>query len=123
MIEAISWLLFIAFIVGLITLAAMLVRGYVTGGKSVTFGAPFFPAKPPTRLKIVEEANIDGRRKLLIVRRDSAEHLIMIGGPVDIVIENNLQSHPEPRLKLPETAPAAPRMVHSAPQRAHAVGE
>jgi len=39
------------------------------------------------RLGIVKSFVLDGRRQLLAVRRDNVEHLIMIGGPSDLVIE------------------------------------
>lgn len=42
------------------------------------------------RLAVVDAAAIDGRRKLVIIRRDNAEHLLMIGGPTDVVVETNI---------------------------------
>jgi flagellar protein FliO/FliZ len=33
---------------------------------------------------------VDGRRRLVLVRRDNVEHLLMIGGPSDIVVEPNI---------------------------------
>jgi hypothetical protein len=42
------------------------------------------------RLAVIEAGAVDGRRKLVIVRRDNVEHLIMIGGPTDILIEANI---------------------------------
>src|ERR1043166_8783699 len=39
------------------------------------------------RLAVVDAAAVDGRRKLVIIRRDNAEHLLMIGGPTDVVVE------------------------------------
>ncbi len=43
------------------------------------------------RLNIVEILPIDARRKLMIIRRDDVEHLIMLGLDRDIVIEQNIQ--------------------------------
>ena len=34
--------------------------------------------------------SLDGRRRLVLVRRDNVEHLIMTGGPVDVVIETGI---------------------------------
>ena len=34
------------------------------------------------RLAIVDAANVDGRRKLVLIRRDNLEHLVLIGGAV-----------------------------------------
>jgi len=40
------------------------------------------------RLAVIDQAAVDGRRKLVIVRRDNVEHLLMIGGPNDVVVES-----------------------------------
>jgi flagellar protein FliO/FliZ len=42
----------------------------------------------PVRLAIVDAFNVDHKRQLVIVRRDNIEHLLMIGGPNDLVIES-----------------------------------
>jgi flagellar biogenesis protein FliO len=42
------------------------------------------------RLAVIDAASIDGRRKLIIIRRDNVEHLLMIGGPTDVVVETNI---------------------------------
>jgi len=39
------------------------------------------------RLGMVETASVDAHRKLILIRRDTVEHLIMTGGPVDVLIE------------------------------------
>ena len=43
-------------------------------------------ARPP-RLGTVDAFDLDRQRQLVIVRRDNVEHLLMIGGPNDLVIE------------------------------------
>jgi flagellar protein FliO/FliZ len=42
------------------------------------------------RLAVIDAAPIDGRRRLVLVRRDNVEHLLMIGGPTDVVVETNI---------------------------------
>ncbi len=42
------------------------------------------------RLAVLDAAAVDTRRRLVLVRRDDVEHLIMIGGPTDIVIESRI---------------------------------
>ena len=42
------------------------------------------------RLAVIDAAPVDGRRRLVLVRRDNVEHLLMIGGPSDIVVEQNI---------------------------------
>jgi len=44
------------------------------------------------RLAVIDATPIDNhnRRRLVLVRRDNVEHLLMIGGPTDIVVETNI---------------------------------
>ncbi len=78
---------FIAFIVvfALIGVIAWLVRRFGTGA----LGTPGSRGRAP-RLAVIEAGAVDGRRKLVLIRRDNVEHLIMIGGPADIVVEQNI---------------------------------
>ena len=39
------------------------------------------------RLGLVDAFSLDGQRQLVLVRRDNVEHLVMIGGPNDVLIE------------------------------------
>ncbi len=43
-----------------------------------------------SRLGVVDVFGLDGQRQLVIVRRDNVEHLLMIGGPNDVVVEGNI---------------------------------
>ncbi len=57
------------------------------------FGAPRLDAAARNRqprLAVIDSAAVDGRRKLVIIRRDNVEHLLMIGGPSDVVVETNI---------------------------------
>ncbi|MDE2601139.1 MAG: flagellar biosynthetic protein FliO [Bradyrhizobium sp.] len=63
------------------------------------------------RLAVIDAAAVDGRRRLVLVRRDNVEHLLMIGGPTDIVVEPNIVR------ATPARDPMAPRSsVGSEPQ-------
>ncbi len=42
------------------------------------------------RLAVLDSAIVDAKRRLVLVRRDNAEHLILIGGPSDVVVETNI---------------------------------
>ncbi len=77
---------FVAFLVvlGLIAGTAWVVRRF-GGGR--TDGAA--RGRQP-RLAVVDHASVDGRRRLLIIRRDNVEHLVMVGGPTDVVVETNI---------------------------------
>src|SRR5690606_22970669 len=47
------------------------------------------------------------RRRLVLVRRDEVEHLIMIGGPTDIVIESRIAGTAAPASAETAAEPAA----------------
>ncbi|MBL8714138.1 MAG: FliO/MopB family protein [Alphaproteobacteria bacterium] len=53
-------------------------------------GAPMLAMGAKRRLKIVEQLAIDPRHKLVIVRRDNKEHLIVMGPGGDTVVESNI---------------------------------
>ncbi len=93
MMDILSWLFFVMFIVVLIGVVIMLIRGTLRSGTSSTsFGDRLFAQKPVKRLGVIEEANLDGRRKLILLRRDGVEHLVMIGGPTDVIIESGIEA-------------------------------
>ena len=82
----------------------------------------WFQPRPEPRLGVSEQANIDGRRKLLLVRRDDVEHLLMIGGPVDIVIEENIRA-PVPAAAKAPAEPSGPVFSRQPPRFGQAVNE
>src|ERR1700738_5350288 len=59
------------------------------------------------RLAGTDAGNLDGRRKLVLIRRDNLEHLVLIGGPSDVLIEPNIAPAGTPREAHP-TRPAPP---------------
>ena len=77
---------FVAFLIvlGLIGAIAWAVRRFGSG----RLGASTRGRQP--RLAVIDYASVDGRRRLILVRRDNVEHLLMIGGPTDIVVEPNI---------------------------------
>ena len=46
--------------------------------------------RPPRRVAVIDAAAVDRRRSVVLIRRDNIEHLVMIGGPTDVVIESNI---------------------------------
>lgn len=61
------------------------------------------------RLNVVDSVAVDARRRLLIVRRDNVEHLILTGGPNDVVVESNIPAEKQAaaiRRPAPAMAPA-----------------
>ena len=67
-----------------------------------TLGAATARGRQP-RLAVIDAAAVDGRRRLVLIRRDNVEHLVMIGGPTDVVIEPNIVR------AVPRRRDAAPR--------------
>src|SRR5580704_9328121 len=68
------------------------------------------------RLGLVDAFSLDGQRQLVIVRRDNVEHLLMIGGPNDVVVEAQIvRAQPQAPARdkdvavAPLAAPPAPK--------------
>ena len=70
------------FVLALIGLAAWLMRRF---GPAMRLGRT-------GRLGLVETIALDSRRRLVLVRRDNIEHLLMIGGTGDLVIERGIDT-------------------------------
>jgi hypothetical protein len=49
-------------------------------------GGGFFSSRQH-RLSVAERLSIGDGRRLVLIRRDGVEHLLMVGGPIDVVIE------------------------------------
>src|SRR6476646_9578217 len=77
----------VAFVIvlALIGLTFWLIRRF--GGARVGNGAQ--RGRQP-RLAVIDAAPVDGRRRLVLIRRDNVEHLLMLGGPSDFVVEQNI---------------------------------
>ncbi len=73
------------------------------------------------RLAVLDAAAVDTRRRLVLVRRDNVEHLILIGGPSDVVIESGITrstgaaAHPVVAPVQEETAGVARESAHTTP--------
>ncbi|MBV9565343.1 MAG: flagellar biosynthetic protein FliO [Bradyrhizobium sp.] len=101
--QAVTFFFAFVAVLALIGLAAWLVRRFA-GNR---LGAPPNRGRMP-RLAVIDAAAVDGRRRLVLVRRDNVEHLLMIGGPTDIVVESNIVRAGASREQLPQRpTPAA----------------
>src|SRR6266481_2647629 len=89
-------------VLALIGVAAWLVRRFATN----RLGANPNRGRMP-RLAVIDAAAVDGRRRLVLVRRDNIEHLLMIGGPTDIVVESNIVRAMPARDQIPQRPPGA----------------
>jgi flagellar protein FliO/FliZ len=113
----VNFVIAFAFVLLLIGAAAWLVRRF--GSTRIDAAAR---GRQP-RLAVIDSAAVDGRRKLVIIRRDNVEHLLMIGGPSDVVVETNIvrgaavatRDTPPARSGAPETMPRAMPMPEPTP--------
>jgi flagellar protein FliO/FliZ len=92
-------------------LVPLLWRRFIIGPVS-----PTGPRSRQPRLAVIDTTPVDVRRRLVLIKRDNVEHLLMIGGPTDIVVEANIsragaavrEPRPIPDIARPEGArPAA----------------
>jgi flagellar protein FliO/FliZ len=49
------------------------------------------------RVGVIESVQLDGKRSIKLVRRDNIEHLVLVGGRNDLMIEPNIVRRPAPK--------------------------
>jgi flagellar protein FliO/FliZ len=81
------------FVLGLMWLFSFSLKKIGLAGQSMLPGAK-------KRLKIVEYLPIDHKRKLVIVRRDDREHLLVLGPNSETVVESNIPARDAPVLEI-----------------------
>ena len=54
------------------------------------WGSRFVAPAAKRRLGILEVLPLDGKRRLVLLRRDEAEHLILLGADRDLLIESGI---------------------------------
>lgn len=104
---------FLAFLIvlGLIGVTAWAVRRFGSG----RLGGVSARGRQP-RLAVIDHASVDARRRLILVRRDNVEHLLMIGGPTDVVVESNIvRAAPAAREVTLPRPPAAETLTRAIP--------
>jgi hypothetical protein len=82
----------------LLVLLAAAVGGFYLFRSSRLAETSGFFVQRPRRLGFTERVHLDGGRKLLLIRRDEVEHLVMIGGPIDIVVESGIRGASAPEV-------------------------
>ncbi len=105
---AVMWTLGALLLLAIVLVAVRLVRRLTFG----TFVAGGRNRK--ARLAVMDAAPIDSQRRLVLVRRDDVEHLILIGGPTDVVVEQHIR-HGVAVARAP--ADEAPRPLPASPPR------
>ena len=109
--QAVTFFFAFVAVLALIGIAAWLVRRFASNRLGTNTQRGRMP-----RLAVIDAAAVDGRRRLVLVRRDNIEHLLMIGGPSDIVVEANIVRATPQREALPArpgvtAEPPPPRVV------------
>ncbi|MGP9821785.1 hypothetical protein ACTZWW_17340, partial [Salinarimonas sp. NSM] len=88
----VQYLIAFAVVMGLLALFAWLaprLLGRRVNGQGLAAGR----SKQP-RLGIVDVYDLDRQRQLVLLRRDGVEHLLLIGGPNDVVVESGIGRAP-----------------------------
>jgi flagellar protein FliO/FliZ len=80
--STLRYLVSLVFVLGLIGALAWLLRRFGPRG-------PFRGSKL-RRLAIVEMTTIDARHRLILIRRDDREHLLLLGPTGDLLIETGI---------------------------------
>lgn len=116
-----TWIIFAA--IGLVVLyAGYRILRMMTSGTFISGGR-----NRKARLAVMDAAAVDANRRLVLVRRDDVEHLILIGGTTDLVVERDIRMIPravrpapnEPEPPVAE-APSEPPAQAALPPRAPA---
>ncbi|AWN42142.1 flagellar biosynthetic protein FliO [Methylobacterium durans] len=98
---AIIFIVILAVLTGIVLVA----RRFLNGG-GLTVAAKSAGRGRQPRLGIVDVYELDRQRQLILLRRDNVEHLLLVGGPNDVVIERHIQRgqpalRPEPMAEPP----------------------
>ncbi|MGO4705780.1 hypothetical protein AB4072_08390 [Microvirga sp. 2MCAF38] len=86
--RAAQYVIAFAIILALVLLFAWVLRR-LTGGRLLLPGQDRGRSRQP-RLGVVDVYDLDRQRQLILLRRDNVEHLLLVGGLNDVVIETNI---------------------------------
>lgn len=82
------FVLALGLVLALIAATGWVGRRYLGTGRIAAFSGK------KRRLALVETLQIDARTRLLLVRRDNAEHLLMLGSSGTVVVEAGIAASP-----------------------------
>ena len=77
----------LVFVIGLIGLVTLVMRHYGLGG-AIKFNARSRNGR--RRIAVVDAIGVDARRRLILIRRDDLEHLVLLGAHDDLLIEGGI---------------------------------
>lgn len=86
--SGLRWIIAFAVVLLLVALLGFFLRR-MSGGRLKFKGQGGGRARQP-RLGVVDVYDLDRQRQLILVRRDNVEHLVMIGGASDVVVETHI---------------------------------
>src|SRR3954452_22220091 len=110
----VNYLIAFVVILAVLALAALAIRRF-TRDRLAMNRQDRNRARQP-RLGIVDVYDLDRQRQLILLQRDNVEHLLLIGGPNDVVIETNIVRVAGARLPAP-AEPAVPERGEPTPDR------
>ena len=106
--RAVQFAIAFAIILVLLVLFGVVFRK-LTGARLMMPGSGDRSRSRQPRLGIVDVYDLDRQRQLLLLRRDNVEHLLLIGGPNDVVIETNIVRVAGARIPAPSNDTGAER--------------
>lgn len=80
------FLIALIFVLALIGLIAWIARRFGVGRVAVR------PRGAARRIEVIETAAIDAKRRLVLLRRDRTEHLVLLGASSELLIESGITS-------------------------------
>ncbi|PWC77747.1 flagellar biosynthetic protein FliO [Azospirillum sp. TSH64] len=108
--QYIKFLMALVFVVALIMVVAWVMRRVGMAGGTVRGRAR------QRRLSVVEALPIDAKRRLILVRRDDREHLILLGANGDLLVDSTPAGGFDSALAGAEAAPTDTRPAGSDPR-------
>lgn len=84
---------YLRFVVALVFVVALIgLLAYIARRLGFGFPASVIKTGSARRIAVVEVAPLDPRRRLILVRRDDVEHLLIVSPTSETVVERNIRS-------------------------------
>ena len=89
----------LALVLALIIFVVWLIRRFGWSSRSTVGGRQ-------RRLRVIEVMGLDAKHRLVLVRRDEVDHLVLIGGASPLVIESGIRTS----MQAPASSAPTPKM-------------